>query len=68
VYGTTSMEVLKQRQQEMLREAEIDRLKRALRTDRRRRAAPRWASTVAWELTRAAGLIRKVFWAPKSAD
>lgn len=62
------MEVLRQRRKELLREAELARLKVALRANRGRPATPRWVSTVAWELTRAAGLLRKFFRTPKKAD
>jgi hypothetical protein len=69
VYATISMEVLvEQRREEMLREAELERLKKALRVGRKRPATSRWASTVAWELARVAGLLRKFFRAPKNAD
>jgi hypothetical protein len=62
------MEVLERRREEMLREAELVRLKRALRADLRRPAASRWAATAAWELARAAGLLRKFFRTLKNAD
>jgi hypothetical protein len=68
VYGTMSMEVLKQRREELMREAELARLKMALRANRGRPATPRWVSTVAWELARAAGLLRKFFRTPEKAD
>lgn len=68
VYGTMSMEVLKQRREELMREAELARLKMALRANRGRPATPRWVSTVAWELARAAGLLRKYFRTPEKAD
>lgn len=61
MYGTMSMEVLEQRRADMLREAELDRLKKALRANRKRPVGSRWASTVAWELARAVGLLRKFF-------
>jgi hypothetical protein len=56
-----SMEVLEQRREEMMREAELNRLKKVLRADRKGPIASRWASTVAWEVTRSAGLLRKSF-------
>jgi hypothetical protein len=68
VYGTMSMEVLKQRREELMREAELARLKMALRANRGRPATPRWVSTVAWELARAAGLLRKYFRTPEKGD
>ena len=68
MYGTISLEVLEQRREEMRREAELNRLKKALRADRKRLAISRWASTVAWELARVASLLRKFFGMPKNAD
>ncbi len=46
MHGTMGMKVLKQRREEMLREPELNRLKKALRVERNRPAAPRWAPTV----------------------
>jgi hypothetical protein len=63
-----SMEVLKQRREEMLREAELNRLKKVVRADRKRPIVSGWASTVAWEVTRALGLLRKFFRTPKNPD
>jgi hypothetical protein len=68
MYGMIDLQVLKRRHEEMLREAQLNRLKKALRADRKRSATPRWASTVAWELIRAAGLLRKFFRTPKNTD
>jgi hypothetical protein len=68
VYGTMSMEVLKQRREELMREAELVRLKIALRANRGRLATPRWVATVAWELARVAGFLRKYFRTPEKAD
>ena len=68
VHGTMGMKVLKQRREEMLREAELNLLKKALRAERKRPAASRWASTVAWDLARVAGVLRKFFQLPKNAD
>jgi hypothetical protein len=65
--GKTSMEVLEQRREEMLREAELNRLKKVLRADRKRSIASGWVSTVGWELARALGLLRKSFQTPKDA-
>jgi hypothetical protein len=62
-----SVEVLKQRRKEMLREAELNRLKKVLRADRKGPIAS-GASTVAWEATRAVGLLRKFFRMPKNPD
>jgi hypothetical protein len=68
VYEMMSVEVLKQRREEMLREAELNRLKKLLRADRKRPIAPGWASTVAWEVTRVLGLLRKFLRTPRNPD
>ena len=69
MYRTMSMEVLEQQYEEMLREAELNRLKKkALRAGRKRLGPSRWASTVAWELARTLGTLRKFFKAAKNAD
>ena len=62
-----SLEVLEQRREEMLREGELTRLKKVLRADRKGPIVSGWASTVAWEITRAVGLLRKSFRTPKDA-
>ena len=63
-----SREVLEQRRKEMLREAELNRLKKALRAEHRRPATSRWATALKWELARAVGLLRKFFRMPKNPD
>lgn len=63
-----SMEVLEQRREEMLHEAELNRLKKLLRANRKGPIASGWASIVAWEITRAVGLLRKSFRTPKNPD
>ena len=68
MHGTMGMKVLKQRREEVLREAELNLLKKASRAERKRPAASRWASTVAWDLARVAGVLRKFFQLPKNAD
>jgi len=69
VYEMMSLKVLaEQRRQEMLREVEPNRLKKALRAERTRPAASRWASTVAWELMRIGGLICKLFRGLRRSD
>jgi hypothetical protein len=69
VCETMSLKVLvEQRREEMLREVELNRLKKALRAERKRPAASRWASIVAWELMRIGGLIRKFFRGLRRAD
>jgi len=52
-------EVLEQRRVEMLREAEINRVQKAFRTEHKRPGS--WPSTVAWEVARVAGLLGKYF-------
>jgi hypothetical protein len=52
------LEVWKQRHEEMMREAEQDRLAKALRHSRKLRGASR-ASSLMWELKRIAGRLRK---------
>jgi hypothetical protein len=68
MYGMIDLQEPKRRHEELLREAELNRLKRALRANREGSGTPRWVSTVAWELIRAAGLLRKFFRTPKNAD
>jgi hypothetical protein len=68
VDGMMSMEVLEQRRKEMLREAELNRLKKALRAEHRRSAISRWATALKWELARAVGLLRKFFRMPNNPD
>lgn len=68
MHGTMSVEVLEQQYEEMLREAELNCMKKkALRAGRKRLGTSRWASTVAWELARTLGTLRKFFKAPKNA-
>jgi hypothetical protein len=68
MYGTMSMEILEQRREEMLHEAELNRLKKSLQANRKGSATPQWASMVAWELATAVGLLRKFFRMPKNVD
>ena len=42
MYGRMSMELSEQRQEEMLREAELNQLKKALQANRKRSATPGW--------------------------
>ena len=62
------LRVFEQRREEMLREAELNRLKKALRATRKRLASSRLASTVAWELMWAGGLLRKLLRTPQKDD
>ena len=52
-------ETWKQRREEMMREAQQNRLARALRESRKRGGAGR-ASPLVWELKRGAGRLRKL--------
>jgi hypothetical protein len=67
VHETTSTEILGQRRSEMLREAELNRPRKALQANRRVPATPRLASTIAWELIGAAALLREFFEASRDA-
>jgi hypothetical protein len=50
-----------------MREAELYRLRKALRANRRRPADSQRTSTLAWELMRVVGLLRKFFRMTKNA-
>ncbi len=52
-------QIWKQRREEMMREAEQNRLARALRGSRKRRSSGR-VSALAWELKKIAGRLRKL--------
>jgi hypothetical protein len=66
--GNMDLRVIEQRREEMLREAELNRLKKAIRATRKRPATSRLASTVAWELARAGGLLRKLLRTSQNGD
>ena len=66
MHGMIDPEEPRRRHEELLREAELYRLKKAVRATRKRSAISRWASTVTWELIRAAGLFRKFFRTPRN--
>jgi hypothetical protein len=68
MHGNMDLRVIEQRREEMLREAELNRLKKAMGAKRKRPATSRLALTVAWELARAGGLLRKLLRTPKSGD
>lgn len=53
------LQTWKQRREEMMREAEQNRLAKALRESRKRRGAEGRASSPAWELKRIAGRLLK---------
>jgi hypothetical protein len=55
------------RHEELMREAELYRLRKALRVHRRRPAISQRTSTLAWELMRFVGLLRKFFRTTKNA-
>jgi hypothetical protein len=61
------LQVWKQRREEMMHEAEQDRLARVLRGSRKRRGSG-WASSVVWELNRSAGRLRKLLRSPNKAE
>ena len=52
-------QIWKQRREEMMREAEQNRLAKALRDSRKRRGSGK-VSALAWELKRIAGSLRKL--------
>jgi hypothetical protein len=66
MHGMMDPEEPRRRHEELLREAERYRLKKAVRANRKGSAISKWASTVTWELMRAAGLLRKFFRTPKN--
>jgi hypothetical protein len=53
------LEIWKQRREELMREAHQARLAKALRNSRKRRGAG-MASSLAWEIKRMAGRLRKL--------
>ena len=67
MYGMIDPEEPRRRHEELLRQAGLNRLRKALRANRNEPATSRWASTVAWELMWAAGLLRKFFRMLKNA-
>lgn len=58
MYEMLDLQILKQRQEKMLREAELSRLAKALRATRKRRASR--TSLLAWESRRIAGRLLKL--------
>ena len=61
------LQIWEQRREEMLREVEQNRLAKVLPDSRKRRGAGR-TSSLAWELSRAAGVLRKPLRSPKRDD
>jgi hypothetical protein len=66
VHGMIDAEEPRRRHEELMREAELYRLKKALRASRKAPAVSQWTSTVAWELMRFVGRLRKFFRTPKN--
>ncbi len=62
-----NFEVWKRRREEMVREAEQNRLAKKLRDSRERRGTGR-ASALAWELKRGAGRLRKLMRSSQKAE
>jgi hypothetical protein len=62
-----NLEVWKKNREEMMREAEQNRLAEVLRNSRKRRGASQ-VSALAWELRRASGRLRKLLRSLKRAD
>ena len=67
MHGMIDPEEPRRRREELMREAELYRLKKALRANRRRSAVSQRTSTLAWELMRFVGLLRKFFRTTKNA-
>ena len=59
MYDLMSLELAKQRREELLREAELSHQARALRATRGRRAG-RWLSALVWEIKRHVGRLLKI--------
>lgn len=68
MHGMIDPEEPRRRHEELMREAELYRLRKALRANRRRPADSQRTSTLAWELMRVVGLLRKIFRMTKNAD
>jgi hypothetical protein len=67
VHGMIDPEEPRWRREELMREAELYRLRKALRANRRRPAVSQRTSTLAWELMRFVGRLRKIFRIPKNS-
>ena len=67
MHGMIDPEEPRRRCEELMHEAELYRLKKALRANRRRSAVSQRTSTLAWELMRFVGLLRKFFRTTKNA-
>jgi len=58
MHNMMDFQLWKQRREELLREAQLNRHTRALRATRKRRAG--WRSTLVWEMKRHAGRLLKL--------
>ena len=67
MHGMIDPEEPRRRHDELLREAELYRLRKAFRANPRRPAVSQRTSTLAWELMRFVGLLRKFFRMTKNA-
>ena len=67
MHGMIDPEEPRRRHEELMREAELYRLKKVLRANRRRPTVSQMTSTLAWELMRFVGLLRKFFRMTKNA-
>ena len=67
MHGMIDPEEPRLRHEERMREAELYSLRKALRANRRRPAVSQRTSTMAWELMRFVGRLRKFFRTPKNA-
>lgn len=68
MYETMGMEISTLRGEDAPREVGIDHLVRKSRAGRKRPSTPRSSPAVIRELASGAGLVRKTFSTPKSAD
>ena len=67
MHGMIDPEESRRRHEELMREAELYRLRKALRANRRRPTVSQRTSTLAWELMRFVGRLRKFFRTTKNA-
>jgi hypothetical protein len=67
MHGMIDPEEPRRRHKELMREAELYRLRKALRANGRRPAVSQRTSTLAWELMRFVGRLRKFFRTTKNS-
>jgi hypothetical protein len=67
MHGMIDPEETRRRHKELMREAELYRLRKVLRAMRKRPTVSQRTSTLAWELMRFVGLLRKFFRTTKNA-